>query len=282
MIVEELTIEETTAEDSQLIDELSVDSVGRWNRLVSRTNWEKGEVIHRWRTQLRDAGLPNSAYSDESWSRRVGNVSPQHVGRLRRVFERFGPAGEQYPSLYWSHFQAALDWDDAEMWLEGANLSQWSVAIMRIKRWETLGAPADMKPKDRDIILSELDEDVSPFNDSQAVLEGNESRIEPAEKNRKSSSEGDWDDVPFDLDEKPGKKGKKSAETDDSEILTTGEALTKLHTVKELPSDLSEAFEQLKVAILNHKLSGWKEVDKQQVLTCLTAMRTVVLAKEDD
>ena len=274
--VEELTMEETTAEDSQLIDELSVDSIGRWNRLVSRTNWEKGEVIHRWRTQLKGAGLPNSSYSDESWSRRVGNVSPQHVGRLRRVFERFGAASEQYPALYWSHFQAALDWDDAEMWLEGANLGQWSVAIMRIKRWETLGAPADMKPKDKDIILSELDEDVNPYNDSQAILEGSESRIEPAQR---SSGNTDSDDIPFDLDNKPGKKGKK---TDDSETLTTGEALTKLNTVKELPSDLSEAFDQLKIAILNHKLSGWKEVDQQAVLTCLTALRTVVLAREDE
>ena len=279
--------EETTAADSRLIDELSVDSIGRWNRLISRTNWEKGDVIRRWRTHLKDAGLPNSAYSDEAWSRRVGNVSPQHVGRLRRVFERFGTTGEQYPSLYWSHFQAALDWDDAEMWLEGANLNQWSVATMRLKRWETLGAPADMKPKDKDIILAELDEDVSPFNDSQTILEGTESRIEPAEKNRKSPDDADWGDIPFDpqdsQDGKPDKKGKNMVETDASEVLTTGEALAKLIAiVKDLPSDLCEAFEQLKVAVLSHKLSGWKEVDKRHILTCLDVMRDVVAAKEDE
>ncbi len=284
--VEQPLSEEINTADSHLIDELSVDSVGRWNRLISRTNWEKGEVIHRWRNQLKDAGLPNSSYSDEAWSRRVGNVSPQHVGRLRRVFERFGATSEQYTSLFWSHFQAALDWDDAEMWLEGASQNQWSVAIMRIKRWETLGAPADMKPKDKDVILSELDEDVSPFNDSQAVLEGSASRIEPAEKNRKSAADPDSDDIPFDVDEKPGKKGKKSlqdaSETDDQGLLTTGEALSKLNAVKDLPGDLSEAFDQLKVAILNHKLSGWKDVEQQQVLSVLTTMRAVVLAKEDE
>jgi len=272
--------DETIPEDSRLIDELSVDSIGLWNRLVSRTNWEKGKLIRLWRNQLKDAGLPNSAYSDESWSRRVGNVSPQHVGRLRRVFERFEQECLQYPSLYWSHFQAALDWNDAEMWLEGANLNQWSVATMRLKRWETLGAPADMKPKDKDIVLSELDEDVNPYNDSQAILEanleGSASRIEPAERNSNS-----FDDVPFDLDDEPENKGKKTAQSEDSADDTEGEALAKLSAVKELPSDLSEAFEQLKVAILNHKLSGWKEVDKQQVLTFLSAMRTVVLAKED-
>ena len=286
-LVEKLTTEETTATDSRLSNELSIDSVGRWNRLISRTNWEKGDVIHRWRTQLREAGLPNSAYSDEAWSLRVNNVSPQHVGRLRRVFERFGTTNEQYPLLYWSHFQAVLDWDDAEMWLEGANLNQWSVAAMRQKRWETLGAPADMKPKDKDIIHAELDEDVSPANDSQVILEGTESRIEPAEKNRKSPDDADLDTIPFDLhdlqDDKPDKKGKKTVETGDLEVLTDGEALTKLSaTIKNLPSDLSEAFEQLKIAILNHKLSGWKEIDKEHILTCLAAMRTVVLAKKEE
>jgi len=270
----ETIVEETTAAESRLIDELSVDSVGHWNRLISRTNWEKGKLIHDWRNQLKNAGLPNSTYSDEAWSLRVGNVSPQHVGRLRRVFERFEQENQQYPSLYWSHFQAALDWDDAEMWLEGANLNQWSVANMRIKRWEAFGAPADMKPKDKDIIFSELDEDVNPHNDLDVVLEGSTSRIEPAER-----GSSNLDDVPFDLDEKPGKKEKKSA--GDSEILTDGEALAKFsNVVKELPSDLSDAFEQLKIAILNHKLSGWKEVDQQQVLTVLGDMRNIVLAKE--
>jgi len=284
---EETQLEETTAADSRLIEELSVDSIGRWNRLISRTNWEKGEVIHRWRTQLKGANLPNSSYSDESWSRRVGNVSPQHVGRLRRVFERFGASREQYPALYWSHFQAALDWDDAEMWLEGANLDQWSVANMIIKRSVTLGAPADMKPDDRDIILSELDEDASPFDDPQAILEGSVSRIEPAERNQRVSGDTDLEAIPFDpqdfQEDKPNKKGKKSAETDHAETMTTGEALAKLNTViKELPENLCEAFEQLKIAILSHKLSGWKEVEQQSVLACLAVLRAVVQGQEDE
>ena len=48
-----------------------------------------------------------SEFSDDAWSRRVANVTPQHVGRLRRVFERFAAARGNYPGLYWSHFQAA-------------------------------------------------------------------------------------------------------------------------------------------------------------------------------
>ena len=69
----------------------------------------------------------------------MGNVTPQHVGRLRRASERFGATRDGYPGLYWSHFQAALDWDDAEMWLEGAVQSDWSISAMRHRRWEAQG-----------------------------------------------------------------------------------------------------------------------------------------------
>lgn len=287
---------ELDEKDSQLFEELSADSLGRWNRLISRTNWEKGELIHRWRTRLRDAGFSNAFYSDEIWAKRVGNVSPQHVGRLRRVFERFGENGSSFASLYWSHFQAALDWDDADQWLSEASNSQWSVATMRIKRWETLGEPMELKPKERDVILSELDEDVNPYNDSHSemILEGSSSRIEPTEKKQRS----DEDDIPFDPnDVEPfdgehggstakngnGKESKeKSAKnTDDSTVITTGEALAKLGTFNDLPDDLREACEQLKIALLSHKLSGWKDVEQQRVLSLLNILRTVVIAKED-
>src|SRR5262245_8905362 len=82
--------------------------VGRWNKLVSTTNWEKGRIIVQWREALIAQGLPVTEYSDEAWCRLVGGVSGQHAGRLRRVAQRFGQMQEQYPGLYWSHYQAAL------------------------------------------------------------------------------------------------------------------------------------------------------------------------------
>jgi len=63
-----------------------------------------------------------------------------------------GPTGgdsSQYEGLYWSHLQAALDWDDAEMWLEGAIQNQWSVSQMRGQRWETLETPRRSAAKSR-------------------------------------------------------------------------------------------------------------------------------------
>src|SRR5438270_10100954 len=122
------------------IDEASAPFLGQWNRLVSTTNWEKGRIIHDWRQALVAAAAPASEHADEAWSTRVGNVTGQHIGRLRRVYERFDALRGEFPSLYWSHFQAALDWDDAEMWLEGAYQSGWSVAEMRRERAAALGS----------------------------------------------------------------------------------------------------------------------------------------------
>src|SRR4051794_35092110 len=87
--------------------------VGQWNRLVSTTNWEKGRIICQWRDALVAATAPVTDYSDEAWSQLVGGVTSQHVGRLRRVYQRFGENHTQFDGLYWSHFQASIEWQDA-------------------------------------------------------------------------------------------------------------------------------------------------------------------------
>src|SRR5438552_3405359 len=89
-----------------LEEETSLTYLKQWDRLISSTNWEKGRIIHEWRTSLVNSGAIATQYSDEAWSRRVGNVSGQHAGRLRRVFERFGDVAPSFANLYWSHFQA--------------------------------------------------------------------------------------------------------------------------------------------------------------------------------
>ncbi len=151
--------------------------VGQWNRLVSTTNWEKGRIIVQWREELIATDAPASNYSDEAWGRLVGGVTGQHVGRLRRVYGRFGQVCQQYQGLYWSHFQSALDWDDAEMWLEGAVQNRWSVSKMRSQRWETLGAVEGAQPQDSDIIAGELDEDFEPAQGATAREPQGDARV---------------------------------------------------------------------------------------------------------
>jgi hypothetical protein len=269
------SIDDALLENSPLIDELSASHIGNWNKLVSQTNWEKGAVILRWRNAMIAAELPRSAYSDEAWATRVGNVTAQHIGRLRRVAERFGSTAADYPNLYWSHFQAAFDWEDAEMWLEGAVQNDWSVAQMRSRRWEAIGAPESLKPQEHDIFTAEVDEDVNPRNDSPIMPR-------TAEINPTDSVEGfDATVPPVDVAAVPEKKkAKKSAEKTVGGP-STRELLDSLKDISELPDDLRDSLEALRVAILNHKIGGWKDVSAQKLLRLLDALKSLVTAADE-
>ena len=45
-----------------------------------------------------------------------------------------------------------------------------------------------------------------------------------------------------------------------------------------LPPDLNEAFELFRLAILNHKVSGWREIARDDVLAVLESLRQLALA----
>jgi hypothetical protein len=269
---------DTAVLSSPVLEEVSNDFISSWNRLISMTNWEKGKLIHNWRAKLLENGLPRLVYSDESLAKRLGNVSGQHIGRLRRVYERFHSTFASYHGLFWSHFQAVLDWDDGEAWLADASANQWSVATMRLQRWEAIGSPVGQKPNDADIILSEPDEDVNPYNDSDTVLDGNRKSVEPnRDKDKKKKGEGGNHGSGS-----GGSTGDGSGGTDQDfgNFSSPAEAFSQMKQMKDLPEDLREAFEQLKIVILSHKVSGWREVEPQRILTFLNAMKVVVMTEE--
>lgn len=241
------------------IDQASQQHVGRWNHLVSTTNWEKGDIICAWRADLQAADAPSSQFSDEAWSQRVGNVSPQHVGRLRRVHARFGQVWRDYKGLSWSHFQSALEWEDSELWLEGAVQNGWSVSQMRVARWEALGAPAELKPRDQDIVVAELDEDVAVALDtssSQSVATRVDSVRDPDETFEPDF--GEEDSVTLKDDDEP--------------------RIRPFSELPELPSDLSQAFEAFKLAILHHKMDDWQQVTRDDVISTLEALKELAVA----
>ncbi|MDR1485827.1 MAG: hypothetical protein LBT09_13525 [Planctomycetaceae bacterium] len=291
-VVDSVLGDESMMLNSPEVEQLSTDHIGKWNNLVSQTNWEKGAVIISWREALLAAGMPKAAYSDEAWSRRVGNVTPQHVGRLRRVSERFSETANGYVGLFWSHFQAALDWEDAEMWLEGAVQNSWSVAQMRIQRWDAIGAPEELKPRSEDVFTAELDDDVNPRNDSFGTNseKSTEARIREIGAADIIDGFNPPDSTPENDDVKPKKKQKKSAPIQQDpdfaaaiNILQTNEILENLgiQTTK-LPQDLTTAIESFKVAILNHKLTSWKNVNAETILNCLDILKALVISKNDD
>ncbi len=269
-------MEQELGMESTAADAASAVYLGQWNGLISTTNWEKGHIICEWREALIASGASLAQYSDEAWSRRVGNVSGQHVGRLRRVAERFFAVRNEYAGLYWSHFQAALDWNDAEMWLEGAVQSDWSVSEMRRQRWEAFGGGEDQKPRDEEIVTAELDEDYTPPTVGQIgeVHAADGESGEPADYSSDETFQPDWGDegaashegVPFDSEGAMGQP------------FDAGPAVRPFENLADLPADLTDAFESFKLAILRHKLAGWQEVSRDDVLSSLDALKQLALA----
>ena len=258
-------------EQTTMVANASTEYVGRWNCLISTTNWEKGRIIFEWRQAMAEADAPASSWTDESWSRQVGGVSPQHVGRLRRVFERFGPTRDDYRGLYWSHFQVALDWPDAEMYLQGAVENGWSVAQMRDQRWEAMGGAPESRPSEADVVSGELDEDRGEAGDLPSAIISD------------SLGEVHGDGDPFD-DEPAGEAGdrKPRASRDAAETpaaaAATAEPLRPFESLPTLPADLRDAFDLFRLAILNHKVSGWREIARDDVLAVLDSLKQLAPA----
>lgn len=250
---------------SSAVDDASRPFVGKWHTLVSTTNWEKGRIIGEWRAAKEKAGEEVSEYSDEAWAQLVGEVTSQHVGRLRRVYERFSDTYQEYEGLFWSHFHAALDWDDSEIWLEGALQQGWSISKMRRQRDEAHG-----KNNDADVIASRvaggdatLSEVVDPEEEADTLPGDN----------------GDMDD------DATATAGSEDSQADVAgEMPAAGKSMPKSQPFKglaELPDDLADAFESMKLAILAHKLTNWEEVACDDVLASLEALKQLATAPSE-
>ncbi len=246
--------------------------VGQWNTLISQTNWEKGRIIAEWREALMESGSHVSVYSDETWSRQVGGVTSQHVGRLRRVHERFGETQRSYEGLYWSHFLAAMDWDDAELWLEGAVRSGWSVSQMRKTRWESSGGDPKHAPKDEELITSEIE------GEYDQLVEDPEVESDREEKDRIGTTgplaEGpDFGDSDEAGDGNEPEMASQNADTawEDSEAV--GDMSNPFAKLPELPPDVADALEQFKLCIVRHRSSLWADMSQKTMLDVVDALQ---------
>jgi len=248
--------------------------VGKWHTLISQTNWEKGRIISEWRSALIAANAASNCFSDDTWAKQVGAVTSQHVGRLRRVFERFGTTCSTYRGLYWSHFLAAIDWDDAELWLEGAVQSNWSISEMRRTRWESSGGDPKHGPKDEELITSEIDDGFNPLTAE------NEEESDREKRDRSESSGplaegpdfGDEDYNPSIAGEShPGDPEYESESFDASKEL--GNPFVGLPN---LPPDVSDALEQFKLSIVRHRSSKWADITQKQMTDVLDALKMFV------
>lgn len=266
--------DEILSEEDAEIAAIAQPFVGRWNELISTTNWEKGRIIHQWRGALIESGAETHQYSDEAWARRVGGVTAPHVGRLRRVFDRFGSTYQTYPGLYWSHFLAALDWDDSPLWLEGASRENWSVARMREQRWEALGAVESNRPRPGEIIVVDRDEDVV----LPAQGGGSQGARTKAYGDQPGVGSGPTFEGPdFGEDDELNSMASRTSPSPTAAKESSGKGTFQPFAgLPELPDDLSDAIEALKLAILRHKTSGWTETDPETIQRYLDAIASMM------
>ena len=106
---------------------------------MSSCNWEIGECASQWTKRYA------KGRTDADFGGLIG-LSGDQVYQRRRVWESFAELHKEYTGLRWSHFYAALNWEDAKECL------QWSVemeaTVAEMKAWrraqhgEDLSAPA--------------------------------------------------------------------------------------------------------------------------------------------
>lgn len=261
---------EISSEELDSIAESSQPFVGTWQTLISQTNWQKGKVIQDWRSKLKQQGVQSRLCSDPAWSRLVGEVTPQHVGRLRRTWDRFGEVYQDYEKLFWSHFFAALDWDDAEMWLEGAVQNKWSVSKMRYQRWETMGQLKEDEPKPQEIVASSGEEGVA---EASASIASSLDSGETAYKDDGPSIQGPLREGPdFGDDEDPSSRGSSEKARDE----LTGDRVDLDSILADITDDIAEPFQQLRTAIVDARENDWTTVKRIDVIALINDLKMLL------
>lgn len=131
------------------------------------------------------------------------------------------------------------------------------------------------------MVESELDEDADAANDSglSEVRDPSEFSGDMEGSSRSYESESDFGDesgagaktgVPFEI------------EAEQSVAVAEEPPVRPFENLAELPDDLADAFDSFKLAILHHKLAGWKEVSRGDVLASLEALKQLALAPTEE
>lgn len=111
---------------------------------VSQCRWVVGECAFKW-TQRYARGR-----TDADFAALIG-LSGDQVYQRRRVWESFGRQKGQFAGLKWSHFYAALNWDDAQDCLHWAEEMGATVAEMRAWRRAQRGEDLTVDAEDESI-----------------------------------------------------------------------------------------------------------------------------------
>lgn len=143
--------------------ESEAELIARAQTAVSQCNWEVGECAALWTKRFA------RGRTDADFAQLVG-LSADQVYQRRRVSETYGEVYKSYPALKWSHFYAALNWDDAAECLQWAQDIGATVAEM--KAWRRAQRGEDLTEVGDDASLNWLPSEPSEVRLPGAMLRG--------------------------------------------------------------------------------------------------------------
>ena len=133
---------ETVPAIHQAAEETEQQLIDRAQQALS-SNWTIGKCASIWCERYAN-GRTDADFAD------LIGASQQQVNAARRVFERFADVYSTWSNLTWSHFKAAVSWEDAAECLQWAE--EISASVREMKAWrralhgEDLTQPADDRP----------------------------------------------------------------------------------------------------------------------------------------
>lgn len=217
-------------------EETEAALIARAQTAVSNCNWEVGECAALWTKRFA------RGRTDADFAALVA-LSPDQVYQRRRVWETFADVYQNYVTLKWSHFYAAINWDDASECLQWADDVHAGVAEMkawrRAQRGEDLNAPPLDEALDGLPTEPALAREAAPFDGGTFSVSANNSDdesepgAEPA--NRIAGATGDY--APF----KPDATIVPSREPGERPVLTTEQIAKKFTSTIERCANLLTA-----------------------------------------
>lgn len=212
-------------------DEQELISLAR--SALSSCNWTIGECASEW------VKLYARGRTDADFGTAVG-LSADQIFQRRRCYEKFGATFSNFESLSWSHFYAALNWEDAPECLRWADDVHATVSEMkawrRAQRGEDLTTAADPQTEGGNIPDESEDAEAAPPRDDVTVAP---SRKRGKKKKRATGSKSS------------SPEPAPEPETPASQKLNVNDAVLSLRNLmrsveKEIdPEDIAEVYEEL-------------------------------------
>jgi len=228
---------------------------------LSQCNWVVGECASRWTEKYaRDR-------TDADFGNMVG-LSADQVFQRRRVWQTFNDVRDEYPSLKWSHFYVAINWDDASECLQWAVENQATIAEMRAWRRAVHGEDLTTDPDPN--ALQALDYDNMTVRETVEATAGGDVPFEPNSGEAVGAGSGDVTPyAPFRKEARGNVEGEPGEEThsapsaapDLSADKVVKRAISGMRRIQQQLSELSsEDFLQLSPELINQLWDTYDEL----------------------